>query len=280
MDYLQGLNPEQRAAVEQTEGPVMIIAGAGSGKTRVITYRVAHLIRKGVDSFNILVLTFTNKAAREMRERITHVVGGEAKNIWMGTFHSVFAKLLRVEADKIGYPNNFTIYDTDDSKSVLRAILKEMNLDDKLYNVNFVLNRISASKNNLISWQEYNKNEQIQADDMSSTELCVIVTEPLKMSNSGRLRSSVWFRETVTAPDSAAPSRSIRASESVALMARVPTCGAPKMTSGALRAVMTPSFTINVVVAANPSVILTTPCPTSSPSALISSRPFPDSSIT
>jgi DNA helicase-2/ATP-dependent DNA helicase PcrA len=168
LDYLQGLNPEQRAAVEQTEGPVMIIAGAGSGKTRVITYRVAHLVRKGVDSFNILVLTFTNKAAREMRERITHVVGNEAKNIWMGTFHSVFAKILRVEAEKIGYPSNFTIYDTDDSKSVLRAILKEMNLDDKLYSVNFVLNRISASKNNLISWQEYSKNEQIQADDFSS----------------------------------------------------------------------------------------------------------------
>jgi len=146
----------------------MIIAGAGSGKTRVITYRVAHLIRNGVDSFNILVLTFTNKAAREMRERITNLVGPEAKNIWMGTFHSVFAKLLRVEADKLGYPNNFTIYDTDDSKSVLRAILKEMNLDDKLYAVNFVYNRISAAKNNLISWQEYNKNEQIQADDISS----------------------------------------------------------------------------------------------------------------
>ena len=152
MDYLEGLNPEQKAAVQQINGPVMIIAGAGSGKTRVITYRVAHLIRSGVDSFNILVLTFTNKAAREMRERITHLVGPEAKNIWMGTFHSVFAKLLRVEADKIGYPNNFTIYDTDDSKSVLRAILKEMNLDDKLYSVNFVLNRISAAKYNLVSW--------------------------------------------------------------------------------------------------------------------------------
>ncbi|MGN6179533.1 MAG: UvrD-helicase domain-containing protein, partial [Mucilaginibacter sp.] len=110
----------------------MIIAGAGSGKTRVITYRVAHLIRNGVDSFNILVLTFTNKAAKEMRERITNLVGPEAKNIWMGTFHSVFAKILRVEAEKLGYPSNFTIYDTDDSKSVLRAILKEMNLDDKL----------------------------------------------------------------------------------------------------------------------------------------------------
>ena len=146
----------------------MIIAGAGSGKTRVITYRVAHLVRNGVDAFNILVLTFTNKAAREMRDRITQLVGTEAKNIWMGTFHSVFAKLLRVEADKIGYPNNFTIYDTDDSKSVLRAILKEMNLDDKLYNPNFVHNRISAAKNNLVSWQEYQLNEQIQADDFST----------------------------------------------------------------------------------------------------------------
>ncbi|MBD1366451.1 UvrD-helicase domain-containing protein [Mucilaginibacter sp. ZT4R22] len=168
MDYLQGLNPEQKAAVLQIKGPVMIIAGAGSGKTRVITYRVAHLIRSGVDSFNILVLTFTNKAAREMRERINHICGPEAKNIWMGTFHSVFAKLLRVEADKIGYPSNFTIYDTDDSKSVLRAILKEMNLDDKLYAVNFVLNRISAAKNNLVGWQEYQQNEQIQSDDHSS----------------------------------------------------------------------------------------------------------------
>ncbi len=151
MDYLAGLNPEQKAAVQQINGPVMIIAGAGSGKTRVITFRVAHLIRSGVDPFNILVLTFTNKAAKEMRERIMSLVGTEAKNIWMGTFHSVFAKMLRVEADKIGYPNNFTIYDTDDSKSVLRAILKEMNLDDKLYKDSFVYNRISAAKNNLVS---------------------------------------------------------------------------------------------------------------------------------
>jgi DNA helicase-2/ATP-dependent DNA helicase PcrA len=168
LDYLKGLNPAQRDAVLQMNGPVMIIAGAGSGKTRVITMRVAHLIANGVDAFNILVLTFTNKAAREMRERIMHVVGEEAKNIWMGTFHSVFAKILRVEADKIGYPNNFTIYDTDDSKSVIRAILKEMNLDDKLYNANFVYNRISGAKNNLISWQEYQQNDQIQADDFSS----------------------------------------------------------------------------------------------------------------
>lgn len=165
MDYLEGLNPSQRGAVEQTEGPVMIVAGAGSGKTRVITYRVAHLIRKGVDPFNILVLTFTNKAAKEMRERIMGVVGGEAKNIWMGTFHSVFARILRVEAELIGYPRNFTIYDTDDSKSLVKAILKELNLDDKLYNANQVFGRISSAKNNLISPQEYNKNDAILAED-------------------------------------------------------------------------------------------------------------------
>jgi len=168
LDYLAGLNPSQRAAVEQTEGPVMIVAGAGSGKTRVITYRVAHLVRNGVDPFHILVLTFTNKAAKEMRQRIMGVVGNEAKNIWMGTFHSVFAKILRIEAEHIGYPRNFTIYDTDDSKSLIRAILKEMQLDDKLYNANFVYNRISAAKNNLISAQEYNSNEQLQADDFAN----------------------------------------------------------------------------------------------------------------
>ncbi|MBC7653953.1 MAG: UvrD-helicase domain-containing protein, partial [Oligoflexus sp.] len=168
MDFLAGLNTSQKQAVEQTEGPVMIIAGAGSGKTRVITYRVAHLIRKGVDPFNILVLTFTNKAAKEMRNRISAVVGLEAKNIWMGTFHSVFAKILRVEANKIGYPNNFTIYDTDDSKSLLKTILKEMSLDDKLYHHNFVYGRISNAKNNLISVQEYQQNETIQAEDFTS----------------------------------------------------------------------------------------------------------------
>lgn len=168
MEYLSGLNPSQRAAVEQVKGPVMIVAGAGSGKTRVITYRVAHLVKGGVDPFNILVLTFTNKAAKEMRERIMEVVGPEAKNIWMGTFHSVFARILRVEAELIGYPRNFTIYDTDDSKSLLRSILKEMNLDDKLYNVNHVYGRISSAKNNLISAQEYNRNETIKAEDHSS----------------------------------------------------------------------------------------------------------------
>ncbi|MFC5282900.1 ATP-dependent helicase [Pedobacter alpinus] len=168
MDYLAGLNSIQRQAVEQTEGPVMIVAGAGSGKTRVITYRVAHLIQKKIDPFNILVLTFTNKAAKEMRNRITTVIGSEAKNIWMGTFHSVFAKILRVEANKIGYPNNFTIYDTDDSKNLIKTILKEMSLDDKLYHHNYVYGRISMAKNNLISVAEYQQNEQIQADDFTS----------------------------------------------------------------------------------------------------------------
>lgn len=146
----------------------MIVAGAGSGKTRVITYRVAHLIEKGVDPFNILVLTFTNKASKDMRERIMKVIGAEAKNIWMGTFHSVFAKILRVEAEKIGYPSSFTIYDTDDSKSLIRAILREMQLDDKLYNANFVYNRISSAKNNLVSYSEYMENAEIQAEDISN----------------------------------------------------------------------------------------------------------------
>ncbi len=167
-NYLEQLNPQQRAAVENIQGPMMIVAGAGSGKTRVITTRIAHIINRGTDAFQILALTFTNKAAREMRERIGHLVGADARNIWMGTFHSVFAKILRIEADKIGYPSNFTIYDTDDSKSLLKAILKEQNLDDKLYNPNFVYNRISSAKNNLISVKEYQDDDNIQADDFSS----------------------------------------------------------------------------------------------------------------
>jgi DNA helicase II / ATP-dependent DNA helicase PcrA len=163
--YLDSLNPEQKAAVLQTTGPVMIIAGAGSGKTRVLTYRIAHLIATGVDAFNILSLTFTNKAAKEMRHRIENVVGAEARNIWMGTFHSVFAKILRVEADKIGYPRNFTIYDSDDSKSLLKTIVKEMNLDDKVYKPNYILSRISNAKNNLIQAHVYQKQADLIAYD-------------------------------------------------------------------------------------------------------------------
>lgn len=166
MQYLEELNKPQREGVINTDGPTMIIAGAGSGKTRVLTYRIAHLVlSKNVDPFNILALTFTNKAAGEMRERIETVVGTEARNIWMGTFHSVFARILRSEAHVLGYPSNFTIYDTDDSKALIRAIIKEMNLDDKLYKANVVFNRISGAKNRLISWQEYNSNPVYKSDD-------------------------------------------------------------------------------------------------------------------
>ncbi|WP_026956362.1 ATP-dependent helicase [Algoriphagus vanfongensis] len=166
MDYLEELNPPQREAVEHTDGPVMIIAGAGSGKTRVLTYRIAHLIfAKGIDPFQILSLTFTNKAAAEMKHRIEALVGLEARNTWMGTFHSVFAKILRVEAEKIGYPSNFTIYDTDDSKSLIRTIVKEMRLDDKIYKQGVVLSRISGAKNRLISWQAYQADTFVKADD-------------------------------------------------------------------------------------------------------------------
>ena len=167
-DYLAHLNPSQRKAVEQTEGPLMVIAGAGSGKTRVLTYRIAHLLNKGVDSFNILSLTFTNKAAREMKERIEKIIGPEAKNIWMGTFHSVFAKILRFEADKIGYPSNFTIYDSDDSKALLRRIIKEMSLDTDIYKVNIVQSRISSFKNNLITVKAYHNNAELKTQDDSA----------------------------------------------------------------------------------------------------------------
>jgi len=167
-NYLNELNEEQRKAVECTEGPVMIIAGAGSGKTRVLTYRIAHLINKGADPFNILSLTFTNKAAREMKERISKMVGSNARNLWMGTFHSVFAKILRVEADKLGYPKNFTIYDTDDSKNLIKDITKELGLDEKVYKPSLVYNRISAAKNMLISAQAYSLNDRILDEDRMS----------------------------------------------------------------------------------------------------------------
>jgi DNA helicase-2/ATP-dependent DNA helicase PcrA len=169
MNYLEHLNPAQHDGVVNTEGPTMLIAGAGSGKTRVLTYRIAHLIQsKGVDPFNIMALTFTNKAAKEMRQRVEKVVGSDARNIWMGTFHSVFARLLRSEAHHLGYPNNFTIYDTDDSKSLIRSIVKELGLDEAAYKQNVVYNRISAAKNRLISWQEYLANGELMADDASN----------------------------------------------------------------------------------------------------------------
>ena len=164
--YLESLNPPQKEGVINVEGPCMIIAGAGSGKTRVLTYRIAHLIQEHqVDPFNIMALTFTNKAAKEMQHRIEQVVGNEARNLWMGTFHSVFARILRAESSRIGYPSNFTIYDTDDSKSLIKLIVKEFNLDDKLYKPNIVYNRISGAKNRLVSWREYLNNPIYMEDD-------------------------------------------------------------------------------------------------------------------
>jgi DNA helicase II / ATP-dependent DNA helicase PcrA len=168
-DILEQLNNQQRLAVEAVEGPVMVIAGAGSGKTRVLTYRVAHLLNLGVDPFSILALTFTNKAAREMKERIISLVGSaDAKNVWMGTFHSIFARLLRTEAHRINYPANFSIYDTDDSRRLIKTILKELNADDKVYPPSYVLNRISAAKSNLITAEAYNANEEVLIQDQMS----------------------------------------------------------------------------------------------------------------
>lgn len=166
MDYLDELNENQRAAVEHIAGPMMVIAGAGSGKTRVLTFRIAHLIRQGVDPFEIMALTFTNKAAKEMQSRISKIIGdSEARNITMGTFHSVFARILRYNSDKLGYPSNFTIYDTYDSRSLITAIVKEFGLDPKIYKAAAVHGRISSAKNNLISPQSYANNEEIVGED-------------------------------------------------------------------------------------------------------------------
>lgn len=167
--YLKQLNEAQLAPVLQKDGAMIVIAGAGSGKTRVLTFRIAHLMAQGVDPFNILALTFTNKAAREMKNRISKIVGSsEAKNLWMGTFHSIFAKILRFEADKLGYPSNFTIYDTQDSQSVIRAVIKEMYLDKDVYKYKQVYSRISSYKNSLITVKAYfNNPELMEADAMA-----------------------------------------------------------------------------------------------------------------
>jgi DNA helicase-2/ATP-dependent DNA helicase PcrA len=167
--YLTGLNDRQKEAVEHIDGPLMIVAGAGSGKTKVLTTRIAHLMQNGVDAFNILALTFTNKAASEMKERVERILGNtEARNLYIGTFHSVFARILRAEANKLGYPNNFTIYDTDDAKSVIKGIVAGMNLDDKHYKPAYIYNRISAAKNSLIDPVMYKQDNQIQQEDARS----------------------------------------------------------------------------------------------------------------
>jgi DNA helicase-2/ATP-dependent DNA helicase PcrA len=170
MSYLDGLNEQQREAVLHKDGPIMIVAGAGSGKTKVLTTRIAHLMSAhGIDAFNILALTFTNKAAAEMKERIEKILGNtEARNLYIGTFHSVFARILRAEAHRLGYPSHFTIYDTDDAKSVIKTVIQELNLDDKHYKPNLMLNRISSAKNGLISPEEYARDFHLQQEDNQS----------------------------------------------------------------------------------------------------------------
>ncbi|MBV4356422.1 ATP-dependent helicase [Pinibacter aurantiacus] len=167
-DYLSGLNERQREAVLHCNGPIMIVAGAGSGKTKVLTTRIAHLMaHHKVDSFNILALTFTNKAAKEMKERVEKILHNtEARNLYIGTFHSVFARVLRAEAHHLGYPNSFTIYDTDDAKGVIKTVVNELNLDDKVYKPNVVYNRISSAKNALVGPEEYARDYGIQQEDL------------------------------------------------------------------------------------------------------------------
>jgi DNA helicase-2/ATP-dependent DNA helicase PcrA len=165
-NLLQNLNPSQLEPTLQTDGPMIVIAGAGSGKTRVLTYKIAYLMSKGVDAFNILALTFTNKAAREMKERISSMLDdNESKNLWIGTFHSVFAKILRIEADKLGYPTNFTIYDTQDSQKLVSSIISELNLDKEIYKYKQIYSRISSYKNSLITVKAYNSNNELIESD-------------------------------------------------------------------------------------------------------------------
>ncbi|MFK7980064.1 MAG: ATP-dependent helicase [Saprospiraceae bacterium] len=164
-DYLNELNDVQRAAVTTINGPVLVVAGPGSGKTRVLTYRIANIIESGVPPWEILALTFTNKSAKEMKERIAKVVGSRANNVWAGTFHSIFARILRVEAEKIGYPSNFTIYDTQDSKSVISSLIKELNLNRDRYNVNAIASRISSAKSSLIPPKLYGQMKELIMQD-------------------------------------------------------------------------------------------------------------------
>jgi DNA helicase-2/ATP-dependent DNA helicase PcrA len=167
--YLTDLNESQKQAVINSEGPSLVIAGAGAGKTRVLTYRIVHLLEKGVPAGKILALTFTNKAAKEMKERIIRIVSTEvARYLWMGTFHSIFAKILRMEGDKLGYKSNFTIYDSSDSKSLIRSIIKELNLDDNIYKPGAISSRISSSKNNLVTANMYAADSSLQEIDRAS----------------------------------------------------------------------------------------------------------------
>ena len=166
---LNELNDAQRAAVEYIDGPSLVIAGAGSGKTRVLTYKIAYLLNQGMAPWNILALTFTNKAAEEMKTRIALQVGGEqAQRLWMGTFHSIFARILRIEHEAIGFTADFTIYDAADSKSLVKSIIREMQLDDKVYKPGAVLGHISSAKNRLILPSQYQSNPELYKADQAS----------------------------------------------------------------------------------------------------------------
>ncbi len=172
-DYLEGLNSAQREAVLNTDGPALVIAGAGSGKTRVLTMRIAHLLTQNIAPFRILALTFTNKAAREMKKRIAAIVGERTANyLWMGTFHSIFMRILRIEAKKLGYPSSFTIYDTQDSKNLIKSIVKKMKLDSKIYKPGEVYSKISSAKNSLVVPKTYvNDKDRMEADSFSRKPL-------------------------------------------------------------------------------------------------------------
>jgi DNA helicase-2/ATP-dependent DNA helicase PcrA len=205
-DYLEELNPAQREAVTNYKGASLVIAGAGSGKTRVLTYRIAHLLAQGIPAYKILALTFTNKAAAEMKSRISKMVGNEtAKYLWMGTFHSIFARILRMEAENLGYSSNFAIYDSLDSKSLIKKIIKELGLDDKTYKPNEVYGRISSAKNNLITAKAYSSNQQILIQDQKSkkpriTEVYTIYSNRCKRADAMDfddllLNTNVLFRD-------------------------------------------------------------------------------------
>ncbi len=188
-NFIKELNNEQRLAVETTDGPILILAGAGSGKTRALTYKIAYLISKDVDPFNILALTFTNKAAKEMKERVALLLGNtEARNVWLGTFHSVFARILRREGACLGYPSNYTIYDTDDSKRLIKSIVKNLDLDDKIYKASTVLGRISMAKSNLISAEDYINNTELTQNDAAQKrqrlgDIFIIYTEKCRRAS-------------------------------------------------------------------------------------------------
>jgi DNA helicase-2/ATP-dependent DNA helicase PcrA len=183
-NWLDELNPAQRKAVEYIDGPSLVIAGAGSGKTRVLTYKIAYLLEHGMKPWNILALTFTNKAADEMKSRIERQVGQEMSHgLWMGTFHSIFARILRTEHETIGFSSDFTIYDAADSKSLVRSIIREMGLDDKTYKAGTVLSHISSAKNRLILPAQYQRDEQLMRADQSA-----------RIPETGKIYANYWAR--------------------------------------------------------------------------------------